>query len=296
MANIIVIGAGVVGTATGLGFLHHDNDVQFVDVSSERLANLRKNGYSAVHPSRMNLTSSDAVFVSVTALTGDEGIDLTHLLQATKSLGQKLADVHAGYPVIVYRCTMPPGTVRTTLIPLLEAESGKRHEEDFGVVYNPEYLRAVSAEQDFLHPRVVTLSSLENGNRAFKTIHEIMTKFGAPIHWLPYEAAELQKYVNNVGNAVKISTYNWFRALGQQIQLPNETIDQACELSVKSAEGLWNPSYGTRNYGPYDGACLPKDTQALKHYAAARGMDTRLLDAVQEINTSVQKGITHDNA
>ena len=26
------------------------------------------------------------------------------------------------------------------------------------------------------------------------------------------------------------------------------------------AEGLWNPSYGTRGGSPYGGACLPKDT------------------------------------
>lgn len=290
------MGAGVVGKATGLGFMHHGNEVTFVDVNEETLDALRKEGFRARSPKDMNLSGIDAVFVSVTALTGEDGIDLTHLLQATQQLSKKLAKVKTGFPVIVFRCTMPPGTIRDVLIPLLERHSGKRCDEDFGVVYNPEYLRAASSRQDFLHPRVITLSSLEEGDRAHKLVHEIVADLGAAIHWLPFEAAEFQKYVNNVGNAIKISTYNWFRMLADKLEISEEHVEKAFELSVASAESLWNPSYGTRNFGPYGGACLPKDIKALKYFSSKLGIDTGLLDAVQDINTSVEKGARRDDA
>ncbi|MFJ5963024.1 2-dehydropantoate 2-reductase N-terminal domain-containing protein [Pseudarthrobacter oxydans] len=284
MSNILVVGAGVVGQATGFGLIDHGHDVTFVDVSEETVERLLSQNYQAVLVGDANLHNCDVVFVSVTALTNDSGIDLSHLLNATDALGHKLQGLDSGYPVIVYRCTMIPGTVRNLLAPRLEAASGKLAGESFGIVYNPEYLRAASAREDFLHPRIVTLASFEQDDRAHKTIYAIMSDFGTSMHWMPFEVAEYQKYVNNVGNAVKISTYNWFRTLGVRIGLEQGQIDKAFELSALSAEGLWNGSYGTKNFGPYDGACLPKDTKALRCFSESLGIDTSLLDSVQQVN------------
>jgi UDPglucose 6-dehydrogenase len=287
MARIVVVGAGVVGQATGLGLIDHDHHVTFVDVNDDVITALQAAGHHAVRPEHMTLTDCDAVFVSVTALTGPAGIDLTHLLAATETIAAKIGEATSGFPVVVFRCTMPPGTTRRTLLPLLENISGKQCGTDFGIVYCPEYLRAARSREDFLRPRIVTLGSLTRHDRAHDTIAYVMSDFGAAMHWLPFEAAEFQKYVNNVGNAVKISTYNWFRILAEKIGLDNEHIERAFELSVLSAEGLWNSSYGTRNFGPYSGMCLPKDTAALKAYAHDIGIDTTLLDAVQDINQTI---------
>ncbi|BCW55698.1 hypothetical protein StoSoilB19_30720 [Arthrobacter sp. StoSoilB19] len=284
MAAILVIGSGVVGKATGLGLISHGHEVTFVDVRKETVEHLRSANYNAISTDDMVLQDVDAVFVSVTALTNEDGIDLTHLIMATESLGHKLQHLNSGYPVIIYRCTMVPGTVRNILAPILRKASGKTVGENFGIAYNPEYLRAASAQRDFLHPRVVTLASFEKDDRAHKTAAGIMSEFGAEMHWLPLEAAEYQKYVSNVGNAIKISTYNWFRALGVRIGLEQAEIDEAFSICALSAEGLWNSRYGTKNLGPYDGACLPKDTRALQKFASSLGVDTSLLEAVEMIN------------
>ncbi|MEW1812485.1 NAD(P)-binding domain-containing protein [Pseudarthrobacter phenanthrenivorans] len=284
MATILVVGSGVVGKATGQGLIAHGHDVTFVDINRDTIARLRSENYQAIGSDDMTLQNVDAVFVSVTALTDENGLDLTHLLSATETLGRNLRRLHSGYPVIIYRCTMTPGTLRHVLTPMLGKASGKAIGENFGIAYNPEYLRAASANEDFLHPPVVTLASFEKDDRAHKTAYGIMSEFGASMYWLPFEAAEFQKYVNNVGNAIKISTYNWFRTLGTRIGLEQAEIDKAFELSTMSAEGLWNSRYGTRNFGPYDGACLPKDTKALSKFAATMGVDNSLLNAVEDIN------------
>jgi len=287
MAEIVVVGSGVVGRATGLGLIDHDHQLTFVDIDDKIVTSLQAEGYSAVTPEKLELTGSEVIFVSVTALTGASGIDLSHLLAATGMIGDKIKHAGPGFPVVVFRCTMPPGTTRETLIPLLEKVSGKRVSRDFGVVYCPEYLRAATASEDFRRPRIVTLASCTRHDRAHDRVAHLMSDFGAALHWLPFEAAEFQKYVNNVGNAVKISTYNWFRLLAEKVGLDNDQIERAFELSVLSAEGLWNSSYGTRNFGPYSGACLPKDTAALKAYARDIGVDTALLDAVEDVNQAV---------
>jgi UDPglucose 6-dehydrogenase len=282
MASIVIVGAGVVGTATGAGLSQHGHDVTFVDISPEAIARLSAQGYRAITPDMLDLTGMDAVFVSVTALTGDDGIDLSHLLDATHMIGEKLATTTSS-PVIVYRCTMPPGVVRDQLTPLLECVSGKTAGFGFDVAYSPEYLRAVSAADDFLHPRLVTIATHAKDDRAHQLVHSIMNSFGAPVEWLSLEEAEFQKYVNNVYNAIKISAFNFFRVLAQKAGIDPEPAFQLCTLS---AEGLYNPAYGTRNYGPYDGACLPKDLKALLSYARTLGVDAALLEATAAINRS----------
>lgn len=286
MARILVIGAGVVGAATGNGFIQHDHDVTFVDTNPSVVNDLTQQGRKAIMPPDVDLNSVDAVFVSVTALTGETGIDLTHLLEATESLGAKLRDVTTGFPVVVYRCTMPPGTVREVLVPLLEKTSGKRVGVDFGVVYNPEFLRAATAETDFLNPRAIVLSSFEERDQAHERIRAIMRGFGARIEWVTFEEAEFLKYVNNVGNAAKISFFNFMRLVASKLGIDPEV---AFAISVDTAEGLYNPVYGTRDHGAFGGVCLPKDTRALRHFAAELGVDVTLLDAVLAVNDSIGK-------
>lgn len=288
MSRCMIVGAGVVGTATGKGLAAHGHDVEFIDVVPATVERLRSDGYRANLSDQMSLKTVDFVFVSVTAQTNDDGIDLTHLIEATHRIGEALR--HTDHqPVIVYRCTMEPGTMRGTLIPMLERVSGKQAGQHFGVVYNPEYLREISAEEDFLHPRIVTLAGISSHSPAAVMVADLLSDFGAPIHFLSLEAAEFQKYVNNVGNAVKISTYNLFRMVGRSAGLSDSEIDTAFELSAHSAEGLWNARYGTRNMGAYGGACLPKDTKAFRIFAESLGVDIRLLDIVQEINEEVER-------
>ena len=44
---IVIVGSGVVGTATGEGFLELGHDVTFVDISERRVQALRERGLNA---------------------------------------------------------------------------------------------------------------------------------------------------------------------------------------------------------------------------------------------------------
>ena len=53
---------------------------------------------------------------------------------------------------------------------------------------------------------------------------------------------------------------------------------------AESCEGIWNPLYGLRDKGPFDGACLPKDTQAFSAWSLKNRHKVIILDSVIEQN------------
>ena len=61
--------------------------------------------------------------------------------------------------------------------------------------------------------------------------------------------------------------------------------DRIAGLVSRSAEAMWNPTYGIKGGRPYGGTCLPKDTRAFRSFA--RNLDINemvLLDAVIKVN------------
>ena len=286
----LIVGSGTVGAVTGNGLTKQGHTVEFVDTSTEVIETLRADGHAVHTPQGMSLDNIDAVFISVSTPTKEGGIDATNLIAATENIGHKLAETSNPFPLIIFRCTQPPGTTRNSLIPTLQRLSGKNVNQDFGVTYWPEYLREVSAQKDFDSPRVITIATPEKYDKSHFLAAKTAVDLQTAIHWLPLEAAELQKYINNVGNAIKISTYNWFRLLAEKIGLQPEDIEHVFQLCAISAEGLWNPQYGLKDYGPYGGACLPKDIAALRMFAETAGIDTALLKAAEEVNKKISGG------
>jgi UDPglucose 6-dehydrogenase len=93
--------------------------------------------------------------------------------------------------------------------------------------------------------------------------------------------AEMEKFVHNVYNAAKISFFNEMRWLCQDAGV---SADAVFPLVCLSAEGMWNPAYGTRHGGPFEGKCLPKDTEALYRWAFENGRELALVHAVLDVN------------
>jgi UDPglucose 6-dehydrogenase len=287
MSKIMILGSGVVGFATGLGLKTLQHDVTFVDLDQERLHVLTTDGHAACHVDEMDLRGVDAVFVAVPTPAGEDGIDTSYLDQACKTLSRLLQVAADGpAPLIVFRSTMPPGTTRRRLIPALEAGSGKRAGTDFHVCYNPEYLREVSSVEDFLQFRFLTVGTARPGDAASAAMRALFVDFdGATVTELTFEEAEFQKYVHNVYNAAKISFFNEMRAAAAKLGLGNAEVVFA--LTSRTAEAAWNPVYGTQDFGPFGGACLPKDVAAWTGFADRSGIGADLVHAVRAVNVGL---------
>ena len=242
-------------------------------------------GHTTAHVDEMSLEGVDAIFVAVPTPAARRGIEMSYLDEACKTLG-RLLQTTGGSPLLVFRSTMPPGTTRMRLIPALEMGSGKRAGVDFLVCYNPEYLRAYNAADDFLAFRFVTCGTSEPGDTASATMRAIFSSWtDAVITELSYEEAEYQKYVHNVYNATKISFFNEMRGVAAKLGLSDA--ERIFVLTMRTAEASWNPQYGTRDRGPFGGACLPKDTAAWAAFTDSLGIDTPVVDAVRAMNIAL---------
>lgn len=286
MAKLTIVGSGVVGQATGKGFIAKEHEVIFVDINPEVLSKLRGEGYRVCSPNLLEQEEGiDAFFLAISTPTVDSRIKLDFLTSAVASLGDGYVGKKDNYCIIVVRSTVPPGTIEGQLIPLLEKHSGKRAGKDFGVCMNPEYLREGSNEEDFKNPWLVTIGELDV--QSGEMLEKIYGRHNYPIVHTSIKEAEVQKYIHNLFNACKISFFNEMRMICAKLEVDT---DKVFELVAKSAEGSWNPKYGIKDLGPYGGSCLPKDTVAFHTWARDElGESMPLLEAVMEINEIIKK-------
>ena len=283
MKRIAVIGSGVVGSATGKGFLQKVHGVIFYDVREEAIRHLREQGLDARYMKDLDGEKSDIFFFVVPTPTEKGKINLKYLKNAVRFLAKKLKK-RKEYFVVVVRSTVPPRTTEDIVLPILETATGKKAGNDFGLAMNPEYLREVSAESDFAHPWVLTLGSYDEKTKQF--LDEIFSNYSCPVHHVSVREAEMQKYVHNLFNAVKIAFFNEMRLVAKEIDINPDVI---FAITTESAEGIWNAKYGTKNLGPFDGMCLPKDTQAFFDWAKKRGIHMDLLGSSIRANKKFEE-------
>jgi UDPglucose 6-dehydrogenase len=275
---MIIVGSGVVGQATGKGFTKKGHSVSYVDINPQTIAKLRAAGLNAMTSAEVDWDAVDIVLLAVSTPSVDGRIVLDYIEAAALDVGRGLATTD-NYITVVVRSTVPPTTTEQRITPILERASGKRAGADFGVAMNPEFLRAVSSEQDFARPWITVLGSSDR--HTAEILDELYAPFGALIVRCTPTEAEMIKYVNNVYNAVKISYFNEVHAICEQLGVDSSLIGAAV---ARSAESMWNPLYGTRGGVPYGGACLPKDTVAFMQFAREQGFEHLMLEATIDVN------------
>lgn len=272
--KITVVGGGFVGCATGKGLSKHGNQVSFIEVDPRKVSQLEMDGFKACLPEDKTDIDSDVTMFCVPTPTEGDKIQLNYLRDAIKQFAERLKN-HNAYHVAVIRSTVPPTTTRKLVIPLIEKVSGKQAGKDFGVAMQPEYLREVTAEQDFARPWFILIGQYDK--KSGDVLQKLYQKFDAPIERTGLDEAEFQKYVHNVYNAVKIAFFNEMRVIAENEGWDADAIFMA---TAESSEGIWNPLYGLRNFGPFDGSCLPKDTRALLQWGEDRRYQLGILRAV----------------
>ncbi|MDP3004296.1 MAG: hypothetical protein Q8N43_02210, partial [Candidatus Azambacteria bacterium] len=88
MAKLVVMGSGIVGQATGKGFIAKGNDVVFCDINPEVLAKLENQGYRVCLPNLLEQeTDVEAFFLATSTPTVDGRIKLDFLESAVANLG-----------------------------------------------------------------------------------------------------------------------------------------------------------------------------------------------------------------
>ena len=170
--KVAVFGLGYVGSVSAASFAADGHEVVGVDVNPEKVAAVNSGQSPIVEPGLGELLQKAVAEGSLRATTSTEdairntdlsllcvgtpsrkngSLDLSYLIRVCEQIGDCLKD-KPSYHVVVVRSTVLPGTTHDHVIPTLEARSGKKYGEGFGVSVNPEFLREGTALKDFRHP------------------------------------------------------------------------------------------------------------------------------------------------
>jgi UDPglucose 6-dehydrogenase len=293
-SRIFIMGSGVVGTATGEGFLAAGHEVTFVDIAPERVRELRERGVDV--RTEIDLTGEPESLIFLTLPTPNNGhhYDLSAFTAGTAAVGRALgAAARTGstaHHTVVVRSTVPPGTTEGLVRTVLEEQSGRIVGDGFGLASNPEFLRAASAAGDFAHPWMTVIASRDP--QTVERLRSLLSPFGGELRTFADPAeAEFVKCAHNIFNATKISFWNEMWLVAQKLGLD---LDPIAATVARSAEGSINPQYGIRGGAPYGGVCLPKDTQGFLGFAETIAVDMPLLSAVVETNDRLAEIINYE--
>ena len=277
--DLAVVGSGVVGQATGLGFVAHSRNVLFHDINETKLLNLNIKGHETTASVEEAVQNSEIVFVCVPTPTVGKKVDLSYLMVATRNIGKALRDAQ-NFPVIVFRSTVPPQTTRTQLVPLLERYSGLEAGRDFGVCMNPEFLREKSPLDDFLHPDRIVIGELDK--KSGDILERVYSGFNRPIIRTSLDTAEMIKYASNLFLASKISFFNEIYMICQELGMDSTVVSETVSLDKRIGK------YGVYGGKPFSGMCFPKDLAAFITFSKSKGVNPKLLEAVEEINAQIE--------
>jgi UDPglucose 6-dehydrogenase len=290
--RIAVIGAGYVGltTAACLASLGHcvrcaDRDVTIierlrhgqVDILAPELCRLVAEGLAASRlrfdvGARDAVADAEVVFLCLPTPAGPGGVpDVT----AVRSVAAEIADALPQGSDVVIKSTVPPGTAAR-----IAALLGR---PDVVVASNPEFLREGRAVADFLHPDRIVVGADTDG--AAERIADLYAKLAAPVVLTSTASAELAKYAANCFLAVKLSYINDVADLCERTGADISEVTQVLGYDPRIGASYLQPGPG------WGGPCLPKDTYALLHIAAAAGSESGLLHAALVANQRQQQRI-----
>jgi GDP-mannose 6-dehydrogenase len=297
---IAVVGLGYVGAVTAACLAELGHTVVGVDVDRQKVDEIEAGRSPIIEPrldelvadgrksGRLQVTTDlasalhacNVVMVCVgTPARSDGTVNLEHVERVSAQIGRELARAE-GFVAVVYRSTVPPGTVAGQMRPILERESSRKADDDFGVAMAPEFLREGSGVADFFEPPFIVAGVRDE--RTLAIITELFASLDRPTHSLSIEQAESLKYACNAYHALKITFANEVgRLLGAVGVDARDVMNVFCEderLNISSA--YLRPGFA------FGGSCLPKDMRALMHLARVHDVDVPMLTGILRSNES----------
>lgn len=267
MPSVGVIGVGSIGSVLARGFSELGHDVVINDRDETTISKLPFPERSKAHIA----ANCDLAVVAVPTPTTEQGGDAS-------AVDAVLSEMHGATATVVLRSTMPPGTTQ-------------RLADTYGLplVYSPEFLRDRSGVDDFFHPDRIVLAGPESERDVVRGVMDV-PDIGCEtfIETDDYLTAEVAKEAHNAFFATKVSFANQMRLIADASGCDVQTV-----MDVVTADSRNTDSHLDPLLGPYGGKCLPKDTEALTHYASEADAPTPLLEGVIRLNDHAKE--TYEN-
>ena len=213
-----------------------------------------------------DLAGCDAVFVCVPTPMSEDG-------RVDSSIVRDVVSEISPEKLIILKSTVVPSDLQ-------EIAEGRR------LVYNPEFLTQRNAKEDFLKPDSLIFGGDIQDCQEAHTLYMIYSNVNCkvPYFYTDLALASLVKYTLNCHFAAKVTFFNEIyqlhKAMGRS--------DWNDFTAILGADKRLGPTHlqvpGPDGEFGFGGACFPKDTAALLHFADSLGVDLTVLRQAVEIN------------
>jgi len=298
--QVSIFGIGYVGAVSIACFAKFGHNVVGVDVVEDKVKMINRGISPIVEPGlgellsegvqagRISATTSvteaiqqtDISFVAVPTPSLPNGdLNLEYIKIVCHEIGKAIKEKGQHHTVVI-RSTVLPGSVRGTVLPVLEESTGKQAGVGFGLAVNPEFLRESSAIDDFNNPSMTVVGCLDDISAA--QLKELYIDLDAPMFVKTIEEAEMVKYTCNAWHAVKVAFANEIGTIAKASNVDGREV-----MDVFCADTKLNiSSYYMRPGFAFGGSCLPKDVRALTYRASKLDVKHPLLASVMESNSN----------
>ena len=288
-----MVGTGYVGLVTGTCLADSGNEVCCIDINEQKIAGLKQGIIPIYEPGLEELIKrnfaagrlqfstqlaqatqdAELVFIAVGTPQGDDGsADLSGLWRVVDQLAQCLTPG----TIVVIKSTVPVGTNREAAR-RLKAQTGR----DVAVCSNPEFLKEGCAIDDFTKPdRVVVGVTRDEVGEVLEQLYKPFLRTDHPFLTMGLESAEMTKYVANCLLATKISFINEMANLCERVGANINEVRRGIGHDQRIGFAFLFPGVG------YGGSCFPKDVRALISVSEASGLQPRILQSVDDVNTA----------
>ena len=296
--RISVLGLGYVGAVSAACLARDGHHVVGVDVDPHKLELIRSGRSPIVEEGIQELTrdvvtagrltvtddvaaairDTELSFICVGTPSSPNGSqDLGAIRRVMQSIGQAIG-AKADFHTVILRSTVQPGTIDDVMRPILEQASGKRADQDFGIGFQPEFLREGTSIKDYDNPPFTVI-----GTQSTRSAGVLQNLFGhLPCEFITTSVgvAEMLKYACNAFHAVKVTFANEIGRLSQAVDVDARAV---MDLVCRDKRLNISPAYMKPGFA-FGGSCLPKDLRALTYVGKIKDVTTPMLGSVMGSN------------
>jgi UDP-N-acetyl-D-mannosaminuronic acid dehydrogenase len=223
----------------------------------------------------------DIFVISVgTPLDSELRPNLEHVSSAAREVGARLKESS----LVILRSTVPVGTTREVVVPLLEEASGLEAGSDFYVAFAPERTVEGDALRELRElPQIVgglTPNCQDLTSALFANVTPVVVRVDS------LEEAELAKIVNNGFRDMSFAFANEIALICKHFNIDSHSLVQAANQGYRR-NPIPSPSPGV------GGACLNKDPYIMAEAARRVGLEQPLSLSGRRLNESMPTMVAH---
>ena len=261
--KIAIIGYGFVGKALNNSLLLEKSDIMIIDPL-----------YTENQVFDLEIFAPNIIFICVpTPMLDDGGQDLSILKKVVSEINELDID-----SIIVLKSTVLPDSI----------EQFSESNEKF--IYNPEFLRELSANEDFIHSKIIIFGGKREHTNELANFYDAYTKcISKDYQFTDSMTASFVKYTINSFLALKLTFFNQVYELLECSDSTSswEDFTNILKMDNRIGESHMQVPGGDGRKG-FGGACLPKDIKAFHKYSLKQNKDLSILKKVININNKIR--------